>query len=56
MLTRWCPCCSFIGGKPVKCSDYDALVELSTIAALCNDSSVDFNEVSVRVGVCLRVV
>jgi len=34
----------FLGGKSVKCSDYDALVELATISAMCNDSSVDFNE------------
>uniref|UniRef100_A0A3Q2USQ0 Calcium-transporting ATPase n=1 Tax=Haplochromis burtoni TaxID=8153 RepID=A0A3Q2USQ0_HAPBU len=32
-------------GKPVKSSHYDALVELATICALCNDSSLDFNEV-----------
>lgn len=38
-------CCRFVGGKPVKSSDYDALVELATIGAMCNDSSVDFNEV-----------
>uniref|UniRef100_UPI003AAAE105 sarcoplasmic/endoplasmic reticulum calcium ATPase 2 isoform X3 n=1 Tax=Centroberyx gerrardi TaxID=166262 RepID=UPI003AAAE105 len=31
-------------GKPVKSSQYDALVELATICALCNDSSLDFNE------------
>ncbi|CAL8247864.1 unnamed protein product [Merluccius merluccius] len=30
--------------KPVKSSQYDALVELATICALCNDSSLDFNE------------
>ena len=35
----------YMGGKPVRCADYDALVELSTIASLCNDSSVDYNEV-----------
>jgi len=29
----------------VKCSDYDGLVELATICSLCNDSSVDFNDV-----------
>jgi len=34
----------FLGGKPVRCSDYDGLVELSTICSLCNDSSVDYNE------------
>uniref|UniRef100_A0A665WGE3 Calcium-transporting ATPase n=1 Tax=Echeneis naucrates TaxID=173247 RepID=A0A665WGE3_ECHNA len=28
-----------------KCSQNDALVELATICALCNDSSLDFNEV-----------
>ncbi|XP_037115708.1 sarcoplasmic/endoplasmic reticulum calcium ATPase 2 isoform X1 [Syngnathus acus] len=32
-------------GKQVKSSQYDALVELATICALCNDSSLDFNEV-----------
>ncbi|XP_014904594.1 sarcoplasmic/endoplasmic reticulum calcium ATPase 2 isoform X1 [Poecilia latipinna] len=32
-------------GKPVKCSQFEALVELATICALCNDSSLDFNEV-----------
>uniref|UniRef100_A0A8C9YG38 Calcium-transporting ATPase n=1 Tax=Sander lucioperca TaxID=283035 RepID=A0A8C9YG38_SANLU len=32
-------------GKPVKTSQHDALVELATICALCNDSSLDFNEV-----------
>uniref|UniRef100_A0A3P8VRL4 Calcium-transporting ATPase n=1 Tax=Cynoglossus semilaevis TaxID=244447 RepID=A0A3P8VRL4_CYNSE len=31
-------------GKQVKSSQYDALVELATICALCNDSSLDFNE------------
>ncbi|KAI0226748.1 Calcium-transporting ATPase sarcoplasmic/endoplasmic reticulum type [Lamellibrachia satsuma] len=33
-----------LGGKPVKCGEYDALNELATICSLCNDSSVDFNE------------
>uniref|UniRef100_A0A3P8VUS1 Calcium-transporting ATPase n=1 Tax=Cynoglossus semilaevis TaxID=244447 RepID=A0A3P8VUS1_CYNSE len=32
-------------GKQVRSSQYDALVELATICALCNDSSLDFNEV-----------
>uniref|UniRef100_A0A4W4E5W8 Calcium-transporting ATPase n=1 Tax=Electrophorus electricus TaxID=8005 RepID=A0A4W4E5W8_ELEEL len=32
-------------GKPVKCYKYDALVEMATICALCNDSSLDYNEV-----------
>ncbi|XP_067915936.1 sarcoplasmic/endoplasmic reticulum calcium ATPase 2-like [Heterodontus francisci] len=31
--------------RVVRCSQYDALVELATICALCNDSSLDFNEV-----------
>ncbi|XP_061117948.1 sarcoplasmic/endoplasmic reticulum calcium ATPase 2b [Conger conger] len=31
-------------GRQVRCSDYDSLVELATICALCNDSSLDFNE------------
>uniref|UniRef100_A0A672SV22 Calcium-transporting ATPase n=1 Tax=Sinocyclocheilus grahami TaxID=75366 RepID=A0A672SV22_SINGR len=28
----------------LQCSQYDALVEMATICALCNDSSLDFNE------------
>lgn len=32
--------------KPVKCHQYDGLVELATICALCNDSALDYNEVS----------
>ncbi|KAK1157445.1 sarcoplasmic/endoplasmic reticulum calcium ATPase 1-like isoform X1 [Acipenser oxyrinchus oxyrinchus] len=32
------------GEKQVECGDYDGLVELATICALCNDSSLDFNE------------
>lgn len=39
--------CSFSGGKQVKCSEYDTLVELATICSMCNDSSVDYNEVCV---------
>ncbi|KAE8625119.1 hypothetical protein XENTR_v10006163 [Xenopus tropicalis] len=30
--------------QPVNCGQYDGLVELATICALCNDSSLDFNE------------
>ncbi|KYO32028.1 sarcoplasmic/endoplasmic reticulum calcium ATPase 3 isoform X1 [Alligator mississippiensis] len=30
--------------KPVRCGQYDGLVELATICALCNDSSLDYNE------------
>uniref|UniRef100_A0AAY4D060 Calcium-transporting ATPase n=1 Tax=Denticeps clupeoides TaxID=299321 RepID=A0AAY4D060_9TELE len=32
------------GLKYEMCSQYDALVEIATICALCNDSSLDFNE------------
>lgn len=31
--------------QPVRCGQYDGLVELATICALCNDSSLDYNEV-----------
>ncbi|KAI5610375.1 sarcoplasmic/endoplasmic reticulum calcium ATPase 2 isoform X1 [Silurus asotus] len=34
----------FLDNRPVKCSGYDGLVEMATICALCNDSSLDFNE------------
>ncbi|XP_077959696.1 ATPase sarcoplasmic/endoplasmic reticulum Ca2+ transporting 1, like isoform X2 [Gasterosteus aculeatus] len=32
------------GGSKVNCSAHDGLVELATICALCNDSSLDYNE------------
>ncbi|XP_067837999.1 sarcoplasmic/endoplasmic reticulum calcium ATPase 2-like, partial [Heptranchias perlo] len=32
-------------GSAVRCGQYDGLVELATICALCNDSSLDYNEV-----------
>ncbi|XP_051965328.1 sarcoplasmic/endoplasmic reticulum calcium ATPase 2-like isoform X2 [Xyrauchen texanus] len=34
----------YLDNRMVKCSQYDGLVELATICALCNDSSLDFNE------------
>ena len=44
-----CFCQSFStstkNGASVKCGQYDGLVELATICALCNDSSLDYNEV-----------
>jgi len=33
-------------GRKIRCSDYDALTELSTICALCNDSALDYNQAS----------
>lgn len=36
----------FIKNQKVKGSDFDALHELATICVMCNDSSIDFNEVS----------
>ncbi|KRZ14284.1 Calcium-transporting ATPase sarcoplasmic/endoplasmic reticulum type, partial [Trichinella zimbabwensis] len=33
-----------IDGKAVRSGDYESLVELATIGAMCNDSSVDYNE------------
>jgi len=34
----------YLGGKVIKTSDYEALVEMGTIASVCNDSSVDWND------------
>ncbi|MFH4977758.1 hypothetical protein AB6A40_004467 [Gnathostoma spinigerum] len=36
----------FKGGRQVNCAsgDYEALVEVATICAMCNDSAVDYNE------------
>ena len=31
--------------RKINCSDYDSLIELATVCALCNDSSLDYNEV-----------
>ena len=38
---------SFREGKKIKCSDYPGLEEMATVCVLCNDSSVDFNDVSI---------
>jgi len=43
----------YINGSRARCSDYDALVEVATICSLCNDSSVDYNEVSIQGNGCL---
>ncbi|KAJ8343045.1 hypothetical protein SKAU_G00329730 [Synaphobranchus kaupii] len=32
------------GDRPVQCGDFDGLMELATICAMCNDSSLDYNE------------
>ncbi|XP_036379139.1 sarcoplasmic/endoplasmic reticulum calcium ATPase 1 isoform X1 [Megalops cyprinoides] len=32
------------GDRPIQCGDYDGLLELATICAMCNDSSLDYNE------------
>lgn len=37
--------CRYKDGVKVKCSQYEGLVELALICALCNDSSLDYNEV-----------
>lgn len=35
----------YLGGKKVRGSEVSGLEELMTICAMCNDSSVDYNEV-----------
>lgn len=30
---------------PIQCGDYDGLTELATVCSMCNDSSLDYNEV-----------
>ena len=37
--------CRYQNGKKVKASEYPGLEELCTVCGMCNDSSVDFNEV-----------
>jgi len=34
----------FISGQRVKPSDYEGLIEMANICAMCNDSAIDFNE------------
>ncbi|XP_069134746.1 calcium-transporting ATPase sarcoplasmic/endoplasmic reticulum type-like isoform X1 [Argopecten irradians] len=34
----------YMGGKKVKTCDYEGLEEMATICAMCNDSSVDYND------------
>lgn len=34
----------FIKGQRARCSEYDAIFELTSICVMCNDSSIDFNE------------
>lgn len=34
------------GDRPIQCGDYDGLVELATVCSMCNDSSLDYNEVT----------
>lgn len=34
------------GEQLVRCGQFDGLVELATICALCNDSALDYNEVA----------
>lgn len=34
------------GKQLVRCGQFDGLVELATICALCNDSALDYNEVA----------
>lgn len=29
----------------MQCGDYDGLLELATVCSMCNDSSLDYNEV-----------
>ncbi|KAK2110620.1 Sarcoplasmic/endoplasmic reticulum calcium ATPase 3 [Saguinus oedipus] len=36
------------GERPVRCGQFDGLVELATICALCNDSALDYNETPPR--------
>ena len=36
----------YLNGKKQKASDIEGLEEMMTICSMCNDSSVDYNEVS----------
>ncbi|KAM3179431.1 hypothetical protein ACTXT7_000546 [Hymenolepis weldensis] len=34
----------FLNGQRIKCGEYEGLIELANICAMCNDSAVDYNE------------
>lgn len=36
----------YLNGKHISADQYSGLEELVTVCAMCNDSSVDYNEVS----------
>lgn len=38
------PNSSYLGGQRVNAGEYDGLVELANICAMCNDSAVDYND------------
>ena len=44
---RFCCMLRYQNGKKVKASEYPGLEELCTICGMCNDSSVDYNEVRI---------
>lgn len=37
----------FVRGQKVRPGDYEVLHEIATIAIMCNDSAIDFNEVTI---------
>ncbi|KAL7064758.1 hypothetical protein AAHC03_05314 [Spirometra sp. Aus1] len=34
----------FLNGQRIRCGEYEGLIELANICAMCNDSAVDYNE------------
>lgn len=36
--------CRFLNGQKVESGEYDGLVEIANICAMCNDSAIDYNE------------
>lgn len=44
-----------LNGKKIDPQEFDALPEFAAICAMCNDSSVDYNTVSVRLYISFHV-
>uniref|UniRef100_A0A671S153 Calcium-transporting ATPase n=1 Tax=Sinocyclocheilus anshuiensis TaxID=1608454 RepID=A0A671S153_9TELE len=44
LLSFFCLGFRYKDGVPIRCSQYEGLVEMASICALCNDSSLDYNE------------
>ena len=48
-----CPICRYMGGKKTQGLEIEGLEEMMTICGICNDSSVDYNDVSTHLNLLM---